>query len=155
LTTQPNDKQALLDAENYEIFNRDLMRKVFPRIIAEVRAQKPRAKVGDVIPFYFALLAYIDGNERRASGEANGRFGYSFPSQARLYEMTGIDRKRHAMLTDLLRENGLITDMHRTYEGMRHYIWYRPAFCANISDDGYVINANGERVVPDYSSVTF
>lgn len=35
----PSDKRELMTAENYEIFNRDLLRKVFPRIIAEHDAQ--------------------------------------------------------------------------------------------------------------------
>jgi hypothetical protein len=147
---KPNDKQALLDVGNYEIYNREIVRLVFPRIIAEIKAIKPRTKAGDIVAFYFALLSHIDGNEYRADGTENKRFGVSFPSQDRIYEMTGIDVKRHRVLTRILVENGLIDEPKRICVDMRHYIWYRPLFCASISDDGYVINSDGERVVPDY-----
>jgi hypothetical protein len=31
----PNDKKTLMDSPGYEVYNRDLLRKVFPRIISE------------------------------------------------------------------------------------------------------------------------
>lgn len=53
----PGNKVQLLEAENYEVFNRDLMRKVFPRIIAEhnsINDHKQRRKqIRDIIALYF------------------------------------------------------------------------------------------------------
>jgi len=149
----PNDKQLLLDVEGYEVFNRELMRIVFPRIIADVRKVKPKTKVGDIIPFYFAIMSYIDGNQYRADGSLNARFGYAFPSQERIYEMTGIDRKRHKRLTEILKANGILTDVRDYYEGTKRYLWYKPSFSPRISQDGYLVNEDGEKIVPDYRTI--
>ncbi|SFK12238.1 hypothetical protein SAMN04487936_107202 [Halobacillus dabanensis] len=149
----PHDKKQLMEAKGYELYNRELVRKVFPRIIAEVRDIRPKSKTGDIIPFYFALLSYIDGNRYRADGSLNGRFGYAFPSQDRIAEMTGVDRKRHKQLTRILKANGILSDVRDYYEGTNRYLWYKPSFCPQISDDGYIVNEDGEKVVPDYSEI--
>ncbi|MBN9655986.1 hypothetical protein J0K78_17050 [Halobacillus sp. GSS1] len=151
----PNDKRVLLDMEGYEVYNRELIRRVFPRIIAEVKAIKARSGAGDIIPFYFAILSYVDGNEYRKDGALNMRYGYGFPSQGRIQEMTGIDRKRHKLLTDILRINGIFSDVRDFYEGTKRYKWYKPSFCPRISEDGYLVDENGECIVPDYSSLKF
>ena len=148
----PNDKGVLMAVGNYEVYNRDLMRKVFPRIIRDVKelpAVRSR-KVGDIIPFYFTLLSYIDGNECRTDGSHNERFGACFLSREAIAEHTGIDDKRQPFLCAILEENGLLqTQTH--YEGTKRYKWYFPSFCPRITDDGYVVNSDGERVMPDYS----
>ncbi|MBN9653881.1 hypothetical protein J0K78_06350 [Halobacillus sp. GSS1] len=149
----PHDKQQLMDAEGYEVYNRELIRKVFPRIIADVRKIKPKSKAGDIIPFYFALLSYVDGNRYRADESLNRRFGYAFPSQDRIAEMTGIDRKRHKQLTRILKANGILSEVRDYYEGTNRYLWYKPSFCPQISEDGYIVNEDGEKVVPDYSGI--
>ncbi|MBM7573652.1 hypothetical protein [Aquibacillus albus] len=55
---QPNDKQALLDKEGYEIYNVELMRKVFPRIFRESkevnRDRRRKPHIRDVSAFYFS-----------------------------------------------------------------------------------------------------
>ncbi|WP_077624962.1 hypothetical protein [Sediminibacillus massiliensis] len=150
---QPNDKGQLLDQEGYEMFNRELIRKVFPRIIAEIRKEKPKTKIGDIIPFYFALLSYIDGNRFRKDGTENERFGYAFPTQEMLAKMTGIDRKRHKELTDILKVNGILSDVRVHYEGTHRFLWYKPSFCPRITDDGFLVNENGEKIIPDYSEI--
>ncbi|GAK03269.1 hypothetical protein JCM19037_1577 [Geomicrobium sp. JCM 19037] len=149
----PNDKQALLDAENYEIYNRDLMRLVFPRIIAEMQAHTPRGKHSDVITFYYALLSYIDGNKWRKDGTLNDRYGYSFPSQERLYAMTGITEKRQRKIAQILMANGLLTERRKVCVNMKHYVWYRVSFAAFVDAEGYVVSADGERRVPDYRGI--
>ncbi|MEK4801033.1 hypothetical protein MHI02_05670 [Oceanobacillus sp. FSL K6-0118] len=150
---QPSDKKDLLESEGYEMFNRELMRKVFPRIIGEIKQQKPSAKTGDIIPFYFALLSYIDGNRLRADGNENMRYGYSFPSQNRIYEMTGINQKRHKLLTDILHANGILADVRDYYEGTKRYKWYKPSFCPRVSDDGYLVDENGAKIIPNYDEI--
>ncbi|MEI3596743.1 MULTISPECIES: hypothetical protein [unclassified Oceanobacillus] len=150
---QPNDKKELLEAEGYELFNRELMRKVFPRIISDIKKHKKSAKAGDIIPFYFALLSYIDGNKQRADGSENERYGYSFPSQIRLQEMTGINVKRHKLLTDILHANGILSEVKDYYEGTKRYKWYKPSFFPRISDDGYLVDENGQKIIPNYSEI--
>lgn len=149
MTLLANDKQALMDAGNYEVFNRDVMRKVFPRIIADFKALRPKAKVGDIIPFYFALLAYTDGNATTADGLQSFRFGAAFPTQDRIAEMTGINKKRHKLLTEILRENGLLLRVEDLYEGTRHYKWYFPSWTPKVTAEGYVVDENGQRIVPN------
>lgn len=141
------DKQTLRDAGNYEIYNRDITRKVFPRIISEFKAKSPRTSVGDIIPFYFAILSLVDSREYLADGKTpNMSYGAAFPSQDRLYEMTGINRKRHTWLATVLLQNGMLRDIRREFVSGRHYIYYYPSFCPYISEDGFVIDAEtGEK----------
>lgn len=149
-----NDKQALLDAGNYEIYNRDVIRKVFPRIISEIKADKPKSKIGDIIPFYFTVMSYIDGQEYRKNGERNPRFGASFLSQDEIARHTGINKKRHPVLAEVLRRNGVLLDVVETWEGTNRKIYYYPSFCPKISEDGYVVDENGEKIVADYEDLT-
>lgn len=149
LSNLPGDKQALMNARNYELFNRDLIRLVFPRIIADFKRDYPKAKVGDVIPFYMTLLTNVDGVEMNGAGDVKERFGACFLSQDAISDMTGISTKRMAFLTEVLLQNGLLTQVERKYVNMRQQIWYYPSWCPNISEDGYVINSDGERIVPD------
>lgn len=149
----PNDKQSTMDAGNYEVFNRDLSRKVFPRIIADFKRDYPKAKVGDIIPFYMTLLANVDGVELNGAGDVKERFGACFLSQDAISDMTGISTKRMAFLTEVLLQNGLLTKVDRRYVNMRQQLWYYPSWCPRISDDGYVINSDGERIVPDMTTL--
>lgn len=149
----PNDKQATLDAKNYEVFNRDLVRKVFPRIIADFKRDYPKAKVGDIIPFYMALLANVDGVETNGAGDVKDRFGACFLSQEAISEMTGISKRRMAFLTEVLLENGLLAKVERRWINMRQQIWYYPSWCPRISEDGYVVSTDGERIIPDMDAL--
>ena len=147
----PADKQSLLAAENYEIFNRDLLRKVFPRILRELKEENKRVKAGDLIPFYFTLLSYIDGVEYLSDGVTpNASFGAAFPNQSTVHEITGIDTRRQTWLAEVLKQNGLLLDYEEKYINLRRYIFYYPSFCPNISDDGFVIDAEtGEKITQD------
>lgn len=61
----PNNKQELLSHDNYEMYNLDLLRKVFPRIIDDYNSSVGRTQrkfqIRDVIALYFYLLSYVDG----------------------------------------------------------------------------------------------
>lgn len=153
ITNKPNDKQRMLDAEGYEIYNREVVRKVFPRIIADFKREFPKAKVGDIIPFYFALLSYVDGVERAQDGTLKTRFGACFLSQDELSLMTGINKKRMPFLTEVLLANGLLAKVNRKYIAMQQQLWYYPSWCPRVSEDGYVVDTNGERVVPDMQAM--
>ena len=146
-------KQALLSAGNYEIYNRDVVRKVFPRIIAEVKVVRPKAKIGDIIPFYFVLLSYIDGQKLRKDGTPNPRYGACFLSQDEIAKLSGINKKRHPMLVEVLRRNGLLDRVEETWEGTLRRIYYYPSFCPCVSEDGFVISRDDEKVVPEYTDL--
>jgi len=144
----PNDKRQLLDANNYEMYNLDLMRKVFPRIIAEHDAvftrKQRKPQIRDIITMYFYLLSYVDGTHTRADGNPNERFGASFPSIAKISSDLGIAEKRVKPLVDILEANGLIRQK-QVWNGK----WYFVSFCPRISDDGFIVNYDGEKVQPD------
>lgn len=144
-------KQKLLDEGNYEIYNRELIRKVFPRIISDIKSVRPRAQVGDIMPFYFTILSYIDGVETLADGiTSNKSYGASFPSQNEIRRVTGIDVRRQKWLAEVLRQNGLLDRYEERYIDMRRYTFYYPSFCPYITDDGYVIDADtGEVITPN------
>jgi hypothetical protein len=142
---QPNDKQALLDAHNYEIFNLDLLRKVFPRIIAEHNVGKSQRKhqIRDIITLYFYLLSYVNGEYLRADGSLNERFGASFPSRKKIEEDTGITERRIKTLVGILEANGLINS-RQVWNGKLYFVSY----CPRVSPDGYIVSDNGEKIVP-------
>lgn len=75
----PSNKRELMTAKNYEIFNRDLLRKVFPRIIAEHDAQfgrkQRKPQIRDIVTLYFYLLSYVSGVHTLENGEPNPKFG--------------------------------------------------------------------------------
>lgn len=146
----PNDKRQLLKGKNYEMYNLDLLRKVFPRIIAEHDAafgrKQNKPQIRDIIALYFYLLSYVDGTHTRADGTPNERFGASFPAVATIAGDLGIAEKRVKPLVDILEANGLLRQK-QVFNGKRYYV----SFCPRISDDGYIVNDYGEKVVPDSS----
>jgi hypothetical protein len=151
----PNDKRDLLNATNYEMFNLDLMRKVFPRIIREFdeihgRNQR-KPQIRDIIALYFYLLSYVDGEHTGQDGKPSERFGASFPSKTKICEDLGIAESRIKQLVEILETNGLILETRDKWEGTRRYKWYFVSFCPRVSDDGFIVNENGEKIRPDYS----
>ncbi|MDF1510194.1 hypothetical protein PZE06_18835 [Robertmurraya sp. DFI.2.37] len=146
----PNNKRQLLEGRNYEMYNLDLLRKVFPRIIAEHNAafgrKQNKPQIRDIIALYFYLLSYVDGTHTRADGSPSDRFGASFPAVTTIASDLGIAQKRIKPLSDILEANGLIRQK-QVWNGK----WYIVSFCPRISDDGYIVNEDGEKVVPDSS----
>lgn len=152
----PNNKRELLDSPTgYETYNRELIRKVFPRIIAEAydivsAGSKRKPEIRDIVAFYFLLQSYIDGNHTRADGTYNDRFGACFLSYESIMSTLRIDRSRVKLLADILDTNGIIrTTSH--YEGTRRFKWYFPSYCPRITDDGYIVDEDGVIVKPDLS----
>lgn len=150
----PADKSALLDVGNYEIYNRELMRRVFPRIISEIKAYKPRAKAGDIIALYFALLTNINGQEALQNGEPNPKYEACFYGQNELSRITGIGINRIPVLVEVLRQNGLLSDVKDVWEGTDRYIYYYPSFCPLVTDDGFIVDSDGEIVRPYYEDIS-
>ena len=152
----PNDKETLLDSPGgFEIYNRELMRKVFPRIINEaydiVYAEKSRKpEIRDIVAFYFLLQSYIDGKARKADETVNDRFGACFLSYDSIQKHLRLDRNRINLLAGILETNGVIRTAGH-YEGIKRFKWYFPSYCPRITDDGFIVNEFGEIVTPDLS----
>ena len=151
----PNDKAALLDnPQGFEVYNRELMRKVFPRLINEAydvayAEYKRKPEIRDVVAFYFLLQSYIDGNYTRSDGTINDRFGACFLNYETIQQRLRIEKHRINLLAAILETNGIIrTTGH--YEGTKRFKWYFPSFCPHITDDGYIVNEDGEKIVPDF-----
>ncbi|QDX93626.1 hypothetical protein EEL30_15770 [Brevibacillus laterosporus] len=153
---QPNDKRILLDNPNgYEIYNRELVRKVFPRIINEAydvvyADAKRKPEIRDIVAFYFLLQAYIDGRYECGDGTVSDRFGACFLSYEAIMGTLRIDRARVKLLADILATNGIIRTVDH-WEGTKRFKWYFPSFCPRITDDGYIIDEDGEIILPDYT----
>ncbi|MEY8188599.1 hypothetical protein AB4X15_02850 [Peribacillus simplex] len=153
----PNDKALILDdPQGFEVYNRELMRKVFPRLINEAldvayADYKRKPEIRDVVAFYFLLQSYIDGNYLRADGTKNDRFGACFLKYETIQEHLRIDRSRINLLASVLETNGIIRTAGH-YEGTKRFKWYFPSFCPRITDDGYIVNEFGEIVKPDFSA---
>ncbi|WP_150285114.1 hypothetical protein [Rummeliibacillus sp. TYF-LIM-RU47] len=145
----PGNKKALLVAENYETINRDVFRIVFPRIITDFKTHSPKAKLGDASLFYITLLLNVDGKAFDDYGLPRERFGACFLSMNKINEMTGISVKRMKFLREVLLENGLLFEVKEKVVNMRRQLWYYPSWCPSVSSDGYVINEDGERIVPN------
>lgn len=154
---KPNDKSELLAGHNYEMYNLDLMRKVFPRIIAEInenhgRSQrKPQSR--DLIALYFYLLSYVNGRHTHENGSDNLWFGAAFPSLDRISEDLDIDRRRIKPLVDVLKANGLILETREEWSNLQRRKLYFVSYCPRITDDGYLVDELGEKVVPDRKSM--
>lgn len=155
----PNDKRQLLESHNYEMYNLDLMRKVFPRIINEINSLVGRSQrkfqSRDLIAFYFYLLSYVDGNYERKNGDFNERFGAAFPSYDKITSDLSIDHRRIRPLTDILVCNGLLLSTRDNWEGTRRSKWYFPSYCPRVTDDGYIVDEDGRVVIPDYSLINW
>jgi hypothetical protein len=153
---KPNDKSQLLSNPNgYEIYNRELIRKVFPRIINEAydsvyAEMKRKPEIRDIVALYFLLQSYIDGNYRRADGTLNDRFGACFLDYDTIMSMLRLDRNRIKLLADILATNGIIRTVDH-YEGTKRFKWYFPSYCPKITSDGYIVDEFGEIVTPDFS----
>nr|WP_240681805.1 hypothetical protein [Bacillus paralicheniformis] len=151
----PNDKNELLSQKNYEMYNLDLLRKVFPRIIAEhdsvFKRTQRKPQIRDIIALYFYLLSYVDGNHTWENGEKSARFGASFPARQKIASDLGIAESRIKKLVDILLANGLLLDVRDVWIGTNRYKWYFVSFCPRISDDGYIVSEEGEEIVPEPS----
>ncbi|SDC87254.1 hypothetical protein SAMN05428987_3123 [Paenibacillus sp. CF095] len=152
----PNDKRELLDSSTgYETYNRELVRKVFPRIINEAydvvfADSRRKPEIRDIVAFYFLLQSYIDGNHTRADGTYNDRFGACFLSYEAIMGALRIERNRVKLLADILDTNGIIRSASH-YEGTRRFKWYFPSYCPRITDDGYIVDEDGVVIMPDHS----
>ncbi|MCV0024760.1 hypothetical protein [Bacillus sp. XT-2] len=152
----PNDKAALLDnPQGFEVYNRELMRKVFPRLINEAydvayADYKRKPEIRDVVAFYFLLQSYIDGNYKREDGSLNDRFGACFLSYDSITGMLRVNPHRINLLAAILETNGIIQTAGH-YEGTKRFKWYFPSYCPRVTDDGYIVDEYGEKIMPDFS----
>jgi DNA-binding MarR family transcriptional regulator len=142
---QPNDKEALMDRGGYEIFNRNVMRKVFPRIFKDAndfyRSEgiKRKPQIRDITTFYFLMLSYVNGNETLENGEKNDRFGACYLTYEQIIDHLHIDGPRVIWLARILEENGLIRKK-KGYHGTKRYVLYFPSFASRVTEDGYLID---------------
>ena len=151
----PNDKGILLDKDSgYEVFSHDIMRTVFPRIFQDAndlynaKGMKKKPQIRDAALFYFLLLSYTNGVRMKANGEPNEKFGACWLSYPEITKRLRIDKSRIVWLAKILEENGLIRK-EKVSVNMRWEVRYFPSWAPNVSDDGYLMDENGERIAPE------
>lgn len=153
--TLPNDKQSLLDKDRgYEVFSHEIMRKVFPRILRDAnelyntKGMRKKPQIRDAAVFYFLLLSYVSGVHTKENGEPNERFGACYLSYFAITQHIRIDKSRIKWLANVLEANGLIRK-EKVNVNMRNECRYFVSWASQVSDDGYIVNENGERIIPN------
>ena len=153
--TLPNDKGTLLDEESsYEVFSHDIMRTIFPRIFQDAndlynaKGMKKKPQIRDAALFYFLLLSYTNGVQTKGNGEPNERFGACWLSYHEITKRLCVDKSRIVWLAKILEANGLIRKVKVSVD-MRWGVRYFPSWAPHVSADGYIVDENGERIVPD------
>jgi len=146
-------KNELLEKGGYEPISHVLIRKVFPRVIREAhdyckekakREGKKRAsypQIRDIVPFYLYVQTYLNNQSERDV------YGTSFRTYKDITEDLCIDAHRIKWLGDILEANGLLTK-ENVRRGTGRQVKYRPRYFINVSKDGYVVDENGQRIVP-------
>jgi hypothetical protein len=110
---------------------------------------KRKPEIRDIVYFYFLMQDFIDGNET-VGGVQNDRFGACFLSYDSITEKMRIDRKRIKLLADILETSGIIRVVDK-WQGTQRFKWYFPSFCPRITNDGYLVNEDGEIITPDFT----
>lgn len=148
MNIQPNDRAKLEQTGIYDIYALKLMRNVFPRIINEGMEKqrevttKP-ANVRDAVVLYMYLHAYI------YKGDAtSGRFGAAFMRRKQIANDLGMNPDKVTWLSGILEANGLIRTVEK-WEKTTRFKFYFPSYCPQISEDGYIIDEDGEKVIPE------
>ncbi|MGW8428137.1 hypothetical protein ACWGJQ_21990 [Peribacillus simplex] len=146
-------KNQLLETGSYEPVSHVIIRKVFPRIIRDAHAYyaekakkegKKRAsylQIRDIVPFYLYVQTYLNNQKDRDV------YGTSFRTYKDITEDLCIDAHRIKWLGDILEANGLLTK-ENVRRGTGRQVKYSPRYFINVSKDGYVVDENGQRIVP-------
>jgi hypothetical protein len=123
-------------------------RVVIPRIISDVydkafAGAKRRPDVTDIAFLYGILLSYANTDEE------NDYEGAAWVSTENLAELMRISRNRIAPLCRVLEENGLLRTVS-FYEGIKRRKLYYAIHITKVSEDGYVVNEDGEKILPSF-----
>ncbi|OOE10825.1 hypothetical protein [Fictibacillus arsenicus] len=113
---------------------------------------KRKPQIRDITTFYFLMLSYVNGNETLENGKKNDRYGACYLTYEQIIDHLNIDRPRVVWIARILEENGLIRTK-KGYHGTKRYVLYFPSFASRVSEDGYLIDKNGERIMPKSTSI--
>lgn len=145
-------KKELLNG-GYEPVSHDLVRKVFPRIIRDAHAyHAEKAKkngkkrvvypqIRDIVPFYLYAQSYVNNQKERDV------YGTSFRTHSQIKDDLCIDKHRIKWLGDILVANGLLSK-EKVRRGDGQQVRYSPRYHINVSLNGYVVNEDGEEIIP-------
>jgi hypothetical protein len=141
-----NQKQQLLDKGYYSLVPNAVYRTILPRIISDVydkafAGTKRKPDVTDIAFLYGIILSYANTDHE------NDYEGAAWVSTENLSQLMRISRNRIAPLCRILEENGLLRTVN-FYEGIKRRKLYYPIHVTQVSEDGYVVNGDGEKIVP-------
>lgn len=141
-----NQKQKLLIDGHYSLVPNAVYRTVIPRIISDVYDKafvgaKRRPDVTDIAFLYGIILSYTNTDQE------NDYKGAAWVSTENLAQLMRISRNRIAPLCKILEANGLLKTVD-FYEGIKRRKLYYPIHITNVSEDGYVVNEDGEKIEP-------
>jgi hypothetical protein len=145
-TYAANQKQQLLDKGFYSLVPNAVYRVVIPRIISDVydkafSGAKRKPDVTDIAFLYGIILSYANTDEK------NDYEGAAWVSTDNLAQLMRISRNRIAPLCRILEANGLLRTVD-FYEGIKRRKLYYAIHITRVSEDGYVVNEDGEKIVP-------
>lgn len=139
-------KERLLLKGGWSVLPNVVFKYVIPRIISEAydkaySGAKRKPNVQDIAFLYSILLSYANTDEN------NDYMGASWVSTETLAKLMRISRNRIAALSNILEANGLIKTVN-FYEQIKRRKLYYVIHVTNVSEDGYVINEDGEKIEP-------
>ncbi|WP_078552190.1 hypothetical protein [Bacillus alkalicellulosilyticus] len=141
-----SQKEQLKDNGGWSVLPNAIYKTVIPRIISDAydkayAGAKRKPDVKDIALLYGILLSYANTEEN------NDYKGASWVSTTKLAEHMRISRNRIAPLCNILEANGLIKTVN-FYEGIKRRKLYFALHVTKVSDDGFVINEDGEKIKP-------
>ncbi|MBO1513699.1 hypothetical protein [Metabacillus bambusae] len=139
-------KEQLLDKGGWSVLPNAVFKEVIPRIISDAydkayAGAKRKPNIQDIAFLYSILLSYANTDEN------NDYLGASWVSTENLAQLMRISRNRIAALSNILEANGLIKTVD-FYEQIKRRKLYFVIHITNVSEDGYVVNAEGEKIEP-------
>lgn len=136
----------LYEVGGWNTISNKVYKLIIPRIISDVYDKafpesRRRPDVTDIAFLYGILINYANTEEQ------NEYYGAAWVSTEKIAQLMRISRNRISKLSNILESNGLIKTVD-FYEGVIRRKLYFPIQITAVSEDGYVINEDGERIKP-------
>lgn len=138
--------EQLYAVGGWNVISNKVYKIVIPRIVNDAYEKafvgvKKKPDVKDIAFLYGILVNFANTNE------LNDYKGAAWVSLDNLAKLMRVSRNRIGKLSNILEANGLIKTID-FYEGTTRRKLYYPIHFTKVSEDGYIVNGDGEKVVP-------
>ena len=138
--------ELLYEKGGWNTINNKVYKLVIPRIISDAydkafEGVRKKPDVKDIAFLYGIIVNYAN------TDELNDYKNAAWASLDTLAQLMRISRNRVGKLSNILEANGLIKTID-FYEGTTRRKLYYPIHTPNITEDGYVLDENGKKIVP-------